>query len=62
MGDRALICDAEGCREPAAPHATYWIPGHRWFHLCREHWEMTGQAREELRRLLGVEPDQRDAQ
>jgi hypothetical protein len=57
MGDRALICDAAGCREPAAPHATYWVPGHRWFHLCRAHWEMIGPAREELRRLLGIEPD-----
>jgi hypothetical protein len=40
MADRALMCDAEA---------------------CREHWEMTGQAREELRRLLGVDPDRPDA-
>ena len=55
--DQSLICDAKDCREPATPHATYWIPGQPWIHLCREHWGMAGERREELRRLIGLKPD-----
>ena len=57
MGDRPRICDVRGCTQPAAPHATYWVPGHPWIHLCREHWGLIGEGRAELRRMLGIEPD-----
>jgi hypothetical protein len=60
MEDRPQICDVRGRRRPAAPHATYWVPGHRWFHLCRGHWDMVGDGRDELGGLLGVEPDARE--
>jgi len=56
IGDTPPICDVQGCGQPAAPHATYWIPGLPWIHLCHEHWGMTGERRAELRRLLGIEP------
>ena len=62
MEDRPTTCDARGCTEPAAPHATYWVPGQPWFHLCRAHWEMVGEGRQELRRLLGLAPDGPDAE
>ena len=57
MGDEPKICHVQGCSQPAAAHATYWIPGLPWIHLCREHWAMIGERRIELRRLLGIEPD-----
>ena len=57
MEEPPRICDVQGCTQPAAPHATYWIPGLPWIHLCREHWAMSGERRAELRLLLGIEPD-----
>ena len=57
MEDTPKTCDVQGCSQPAAAHATYWVPGLPWIHLCREHWAMIGERRIELRRLLGIEPD-----
>ena len=57
MEDTPKTCDVQGCSEPATPHATYWVPGLPWIHLCREHWAMSGERRAELRLLLGIEPD-----
>ncbi len=57
IGDAPPICDVTDCPQPAEPHATYWIPGLPWIHLCREHWGMSGEHRAELRLLLAIEPD-----
>jgi hypothetical protein len=57
MEDEPKTCDVQGCSQPAAQHATYWVPGLPWIHLCREHWAMCGERRAELRLLLGIEPD-----
>ena len=57
MEDTPKTCDVQGCSQPVAAHATYWVSGLLWIHLCREHWAMIGERRAELRVLLGIEPD-----